>query len=183
MKPIRIDFAPASAARTLRRTSPRTWFFAVAGLLLSGYGAYTAMQLHEQHASAQRQMQTLAAKQEQRTAQRPALKKAAIPDSQAAAVNSAVAQLNLPWRDVLTALEEATPPTIALLAVEPDAKKSLVKGLAEAKSSDGMIGYIEQLKQQEFFHAVILTKHETNDQDPNRPLRFQFEAHWTEEAQ
>lgn len=183
MKPIRIDFAPASAARTLRRTSMRTWLLATTGLLVAGYGAATAMALLEGRASAQQEIQTLEAKRTQRAAQRPVPKKTTITDAQAAAVNGAVAQLNLPWRSVLDAIEEATPPTIALLAVEPDAKKSLVKGLAEAKSSDAMIGYIEQLKQQAFFNAIVLTKHETNEQDPNRPLRFQFEAQWGEGVQ
>ena len=50
--------------------------------------------------------------------------------------------------------------------------------MAEAKTSDDMIAYIEQLKKQEFFTAVLLTKHEINEQDPNKPWRFQFEAQW-----
>lgn len=182
MKPIRIDFAPVSAGRALRRTSIRTWLLAAIGLLGIGYGASTAMALFKERISAQREIQILETKRTQRAAQRPAPKKIAITDAQAAAVNGAIAQLNLPWRDLLDAIEEATPATIGLLSIEPDATKSLVKGMAEAKSSDAMIGYIEQLKQQAFFNAVVLTKHETNEQDPNRPLRFQFEAQWGEVA-
>jgi len=41
-----------------------------------------------------------------------------------------------------------------------------------------MVGYIEQLKQQEFFAGASLLRHEINDQDPNRPLRFQVEVQW-----
>ena len=29
-----------------------------------------------------------------------------------------------------------------------------------------------------FFASVVLIKHEVNEQDPNKPLRFQFEAQW-----
>lgn len=181
MKRIRIDFAPTSAGRMLRRTSLQTWLFAAIGLAGVGYCISATMALVEERAAKQRELETLQAKRAQRIAQRPVPKKMAITDAQAAAVNGAVAQLNLPWRDVLDAVEGATPATIALLSIEPDAKKSSVKGMAEAKSSDAMIDYIEQLKKQAFFNAVVLTKHETNDQDPNRPLRFQFEAHWSEE--
>jgi len=119
----------------------------------------------------------------QRSEQQPVVKKTAITEAQAAAVNAAIAQLNLPWREVFDAIESATPKTIALLALQPDAKRNLVKGMAEAKTSDDMIGYIELLKKQEFFTAVLLTKHEVNEQDPNKPLRFQFEAQWTGAAQ
>jgi hypothetical protein len=41
-----------------------------------------------------------------------------------------------------------------------------------------MVGYVEELKQQELFSSVMLTRHEINEQDPNRPLRFQLEAVW-----
>ena len=102
-----------------------------------------------------------------------------IPDAQATAVNAATAQLNLPWRDLLDAIEAATPAHIALLALEPDAKKSSLRGTAEAKSHDTMIAYIEELKKQGFLGLVALSRHETNEQDQNKPLRFQFEAQWT----
>lgn len=183
MKLIRIDFGPPSVGRALWRVSRRTGIVIVAGLLLCGGGAYTAMDLLEQRASARQQAQALIAKQQARSAPKPVPKKMTIPDAQATAINGAVAQLNLPWRDVLDAIEASTPTTIALLSVEPDGKKSLVKGVAEAKSSDAMIAYVEQLKQQEFFRSVVLIRHEIHEQDANKPLRFQFEASWMEGTQ
>ena len=65
-----------------------------------------------------------------------------------------------------------------LLALEPDARKHVLRLTAEVKNSDDMIGYIELLKQQEFFSAVTLTRHEVSELDPNRPLRFQLDAEW-----
>ena len=49
-----------------------------------------------------------------------------------------------------------------------------------------MIAYVEQLKQQALFGAgagagagsVTLLRHETDELDPNRPLRFQLDAQW-----
>ncbi|KAB8046963.1 hypothetical protein GCN74_28320, partial [Janthinobacterium sp. FT14W] len=104
---------------------------------------------------------------------------APIAPAQAAAVNTAILQLNLPWRDVQDALASATPPGIALLALEPDARKRVLKITAETTGSDAMVAYIAQLKQQELFGArVQLLRHEINALDPNKPLRFQLEAHW-----
>ena len=101
-----------------------------------------------------------------------------LPPAQASAVNAAVQQLNLPWRGLHDAVQAATPATIALLALEPDAKKSSVRITAEAKSSDDMIAYVEQLQHVEWFSTVLLARHEINEQDRNKPIRFQIDAQW-----
>lgn len=180
MKKLYVDFAPRSVWRTIVRIGRISWVFGGIGFMLWASAAITSFHLAKQHGAAEIELRRLQAELERRTAPKPLPKRMAIPDAQAGAVNSAIAQLNLPWREVFDAVESATPATIALLALEPDAKKHLVKGMAEAKSSDGMIAYIEQLKQQAFFGAVILTKHEINEQDPDKPIRFQFEAQWAE---
>jgi hypothetical protein len=66
-----------------------------------------------------------------------------------------------------------------LLALEPDPHRRSMKITAEAKTADEMIAYIEQLKQQELFGAVALVRHEINELDPNRPIRFQVDAQWS----
>lgn len=180
MTPFRIDFAPRSFRRAVVRTAVATWLIAALGIVLCIRIAMAAWHLGEQYqadSSAIIQVKTQLA---ERQARQMPLPKLVISASQAAAVNQAVTQLNLPWRDVLDAIEAATPGTIALLNLEPDAKKRVIRGLAEAKTADAMIGYVERLKQQEFFDAVVLLKHEVNEQDPNKPVRFQFEAHWGE---
>lgn len=183
MKRMHIDFAPYSLRRVVAQIPTFTWLIGVIGVTFCATAISTAFDLLQQQRAAQMDLQQIQSNLAKRVAQKPTAKKLAIQEAQAGAVNNAVAQLNLPWRDVLDAMENATPPTIALLALEPNAKKHLVKGVAEAKSSDGMISYIEQLKQQTFFDTVILTRHEINEQDPNKPIRFQFEAQWAEAAQ
>ena len=91
---------------------------------------------------------------------------------------AAAQQLNLPWRGLYDAVQAATPATIALLALEPDAKKNSVRITAEAKGSDDMIAYVEQLERIEWFSTVLLARHEINEQDKNRPIRFQIDAQW-----
>ena len=46
------------------------------------------------------------------------------------------------------------------------------------RNSDDMVGYVQVLKQQEFFSGAALVRHEIEAQDPNKPIRFQVEAQW-----
>jgi len=179
MKKVRIDFAPPSLGRALFR-GPRTALallcaaLALTPLLASNIAQYRRL-LREQDA-VQAQALTVAARTQAARAPMPA--RAPVPPAQADAVNAAVLQLNLPWRVLHDSVQSATPAGIALLALEPDAKRRSLRITAEAKSSDDMIGYVEQLRQQDWFDAVALVRHEINEQDPNRPIRFQIDAAW-----
>ncbi|MDB5774362.1 MAG: hypothetical protein JWP38_495 [Herbaspirillum sp.] len=182
MSDIHIDFAPPSLHRSLHRTTRWTWLAAAAGLALcvsAGIAVQITMHRYQVQETAAAELR---ARMERYAGMTPTGSKAPVSDAQANAVNHAIAQLNLPWRDILNALEEATPNGIALLAIEPDAKKNVLKAMAEAPNSDAMIGYIENLKKQPLFADAILTRHEINDHDPNNPLRFQFEVLWVEAA-
>lgn len=181
MKPISIDFAPRSVKRAVLLTHPLSWIFGAIGLLLCGSAAVSALGLIQQYAHIAEE-QRLSARKAEEVAHPSSRNPWVISEGQTNAVNSAIAQLNLPWRDLLDAIETATTANVALLSIEPDSKKQVVKGMAETKTSSDMIFYIEKLKKQNFFSAVVLTKHEINDQDVNRPYRFQFEVQWSAEG-
>jgi Tfp pilus assembly protein PilN len=179
MKRLRIDFAAPSVQRTLYRTSGAAWALAALALLLClAAGLLGARLLSQQRQDALR----LAAARAH--ANVPLVVAVAAPvtpisELQAGAVNSAVMQLNLPWRALQDAIGAATPASIAMLALEPDARRRSIKITAEAKTSDDMIAYVEALKEQELFTGVALTRHEINELDPVRPIRFQLEAEWS----
>lgn len=101
-----------------------------------------------------------------------------IEPGQAAVVNAAVMQLNLPWQMLKDAIQATSSVKVALLALDPDARKRTLRITAETKTTDDMIGYIELVKAQDCFAAVTLTRHEINEQDPNHPVRFQLDAQW-----
>lgn len=175
-----IDFAPPGWRRSLHRVPTWAWLAGMAGVVLcvtaacAGSAALERQRVRE--AQLQRAQLRVAAGMQ---APEPVAQVPVAP-AQAAAVNAAIAQLNLPWRDLQDALATATPPSVALLALEPDARKQLLKITAETRSSDAMIEYVAQLKQQELFGAgVQLLRHEINELDPSKPLRFQIEAHWS----
>ena len=178
MRPLQIDFAPRGWRRTLHHVHPAVLAAGVAGLLLcatAALGDWHVMELRRAREQALRQIEERQAAQRARPV---AVAAVAIPEAQASFVNGAVMQLNLPWRDLQDAVAAATPPTVALLALEPDPRKQVLKLTAETKTSDDMIAYVEQLKEQDVFSGVLLTRHEINEQDSNRPLRFQLEARW-----
>jgi Tfp pilus assembly protein PilN len=177
MKRVRLDFAPPSVARSLFHTRPAAWALTACALLLCLASAALGWQMLASKRAFDAQ---LAARQRASAPAAAPVQAAgpAISATQAAAINGAVLQLNLPWRALHDAIGAATPRSIALLALEPDARKRTMRITAEAKTSDDMIAYVEQLKQQELFAAVVLTRHEINDQDPNKPIRFQLDAQW-----
>lgn len=176
MTAIRIDFAPPSLRRTLHRTPLAHWLLALAALACCAGAAWgIAARLEQQHARAALLLRAAAV----RTPAATTAPRAPIPAALAAAVNGAVLQLNLPWRELQDAIEAATPASVALLALEPDPKTRTLRVTAEAKASDAMLNYVERLKQQPFFTGATLTGHDTNEQDANRPLRFQIEAQWS----
>ena len=178
MKRLEIDFAPRSWRRTLHHTRASAWILTgVALLLCVAAGALGARLLAQQRAD-RAQLHAALTRAKAPVMVSVAAPAQPIPDAQAAAVNSAVMQLNLPWRALHDAVGAATPARIALLALEPDARRRSIKITAEAKTSDAMIGYVEALKEQDLFAGVALTRHEINELDPNRPIRFQLEAEW-----
>lgn len=178
MRTLQIDFARRSLWRALAHTGALTWSVGTLALLALLVAGFNTQQLRHQHTALQQQIQTALQQQRVRNAPVPLIKPAVLPVLQIFAINTAIEQLNLPWRDLLDAVESATPKQIALLSLEPDARKHLLKGVAEARDSDAMIAYIEALQQQSFFSDVVLTRHDTNEQDVRKPLRFQFEARW-----
>lgn len=178
MKRTRIDFAPPSVRRTLFHTPRKAWALA---LLALGACVPAALYANAYFKEQRAYEAELAARNERVAAPRVvqvALRAPVATQAQAAAVNAAILQLNLPWRGLHDAVKAATPPSVALLALEPDARRRTLRITAEARGSDEMLAYVERMQKLDWFAGVALTRHEINDQDPNRPIRFQIDAQW-----
>ncbi|MGO4330874.1 hypothetical protein AB4Z48_23365 [Cupriavidus sp. 2TAF22] len=179
MKASRVDFAPRSLWRFVAGTRPAAWLAGAAGVALCASAAVTATGLARQGDLERGQLQQMRARVAGYS--QAARHAAPVEVAQAAAVNDVVSRLNLPWRDLFRAVEAATPAgSIALLELSPDAARHAIKGVAEAKDGTDMLAYIARVGSQPFFSSVVLLRHELNEQDPNRPLRFQFLAQWAE---
>lgn len=90
-------------------------------------------------------------------------------------LNTVIRQLNTPWQDLFDQLERLTPEGIALISIEPDARRSSIKLQAEAKTLDALLVYAAGLEQQGVFGRLTYSKYETNEKDANKPTRLNFE--------
>lgn len=90
--------------------------------------------------------------------------------------------LLLPWMDVFAALEAAADPEVAVLGIEPEPKKKLVKITAESKNKAVMFAYMQKLEATPQLSGVYLQRHEVTEEEDQRPVRFSLVASWDKSA-
>ena len=99
-------------------------------------------------------------------------------DPRAAKAAAGVARdLQVPWSEMLAALEGVRTREVALLAVEPSATHHNIRITAEAKNTDAMLDYVDALRGQSF-PDVSLSSHQGQAQTPGNPVRFVMQARW-----
>ena len=92
--------------------------------------------------------------------------------------NEILQQLAMPWRALFNAVEDSNEKEIALLAIQPDAGKRVLRLAGEAKNFDALLAYIARLEQSPMLSQVYLSSHELRVQDPQKPVRFALVATW-----
>lgn len=86
-------------------------------------------------------------------------------------------ELSLPWSDLFDAVEAAIDPSVALLAIEPDARRAAVRVTGEARSKQAMLDYMTRLGAQKPIVRVLLESH-TDRGGARAPVQFTVIAHW-----
>jgi len=175
-----IDFAPRSL-RSLWYRLPRgaTLLLLLALLVMVAAGAQMAW-VQQQSEVAKQVLERRLARDRKPLERSPAVAAPTINPAQANAANSAIKKLNIPWTELLDALEAAASPKVALLELRPDSVTRQLVAVAETGSSDAMFAYLRQLRRQPLLAAVHLSSHQVNEQDRNKPIRFEFSATWRE---
>lgn len=112
-----------------------------------------------------------------RTSQSPA--RGADLDERVRKANRVIRQLSTPWEDVFGGIEAADSADVALLSLESDPVTAQVRAGAEARNAQGMLDYLERLRQDGRLSPAILQSHQLMTEDPNHPIRFSFAASWT----
>jgi hypothetical protein len=92
--------------------------------------------------------------------------------------DSIAERLTLPWADLFSALESSSNNTVALLALEPDLPKRLLRITAEAKNKADMLAYVHRLTEDPRLLNVHLMDHQLQAQTPGEPVRFSIQASW-----
>lgn len=78
-------------------------------------------------------------------------------------VNRVVRQLNAPWPAIFRALETEAAPHVAVLSVEPNAERGVVRVLTEGATLDDLLSHANRLGQRRPFRAVQLLRVEERD--------------------
>jgi Tfp pilus assembly protein PilN len=178
MNPLHIDFAPPSFRRELYRTRPAAKVFAAAVVTLSIVAGFRVHALLNRLDKLDQEAASLAARSGVDARRAMASARTSIDVKQAEAINAAVARLNMPWADILDALEAATPEQVSVLSVRPEPRSAQIKIEAQSSRAEDMIGYLTALEQQPALGHVFLTKHERVRDGFAEVTRFQIEVQW-----
>ncbi len=93
-------------------------------------------------------------------------------------------ELGAPWTRMLSELESASHDTegqVAVLAVEPDHQKHLIRISGESKDLPLALAYLERLKKSRSLRFPMLDSHEIVADDAEHPVRFAMTAQWREQ--
>lgn len=176
MKPLNIDFVVRPRWRLPAAARSRAMLIALGGVavLAAATLAWQVLGLERQIADTAQAISQVRHEVAAHTpAPRPPL---LLSEAQVLAINGTIGQLNTPWPALLDAFESVASAEVALLQIEPDKHRRLVRGVAEARDHQGMLDYLAALGSAAPFARALVSKQEINDRDPNRPLRFTFEA-------
>lgn len=92
--------------------------------------------------------------------------------------NDILQQLSLPWDALFEAVEVERDLKVALLSIQPNVDKRVVRISGEAKSFEALLAYMTYLEQGKTLGQVYLTSHEVRTQDAEKPVRFTLLANW-----
>jgi len=87
-----------------------------------------------------------------------------------------VGQLALPWPALIDSLERAALPGVALLQIQPDAERRVLRISAEARGAASMHEYLRRVEAAPAFVDVHLINHQVQLDDPRRPVQFSLQA-------
>lgn len=145
---------------------------------LSGVVAYDQMDVHPALAAVQ---QSIAASQQKLNARHPEVPKAELArfETDRKEVDKVSTALNRPWKALLDTLESLSEQPVALLSLDPDVVKGEVALSAEARNLQALSTYYRDIQRLDGFSEVVLRTHQTNFQDPDKPVRFRLTFKWT----
>jgi Tfp pilus assembly protein PilN len=90
-------------------------------------------------------------------------------------------ELSTPWSALLTELEVAARDErgrIAILALEPDRQKKIVRLRGQARTMEQVLAFVQRLAASPLLAHPMLDTHETRVEEAERPIEFQISAEW-----
>jgi hypothetical protein len=172
---IDLDFVK-NQAFSLSRLTPINLLILLVSLLVATYVTLLYQAKHAEYDKMQAQLEQLL------PAKKPDAINASLQKLSAAElkqVNDTVADLSVPWNQLLFALEQIDMHDVALLSLEPNKKKRQVVFGGQAKNMQVALYYIEALEILPMLSQVYLQKHSVDELDPFKPVTFTIVAQWS----
>lgn len=168
-----IDFRQTgSLRRALFGSSGGVVSIASATVFLTAMCSLAAAGWRSQEAAAALSLETARLSRAADSASTQAVPRTSLRDPETAAFSRVAKHLNMPWSQLLDTLEASLPENVGLISIEPDAGTGRVRIVAEAKSLDELVSYSGKLREVTSVASVSPVRHETLDQDPNKPVRI-----------
>lgn len=152
----------------------------VAGLAVAAQLAVLASDLRDRIGAAEQKLARLEKEGRRRVVQRDQPADGAALQLEVRQANEILHQLALPWHGLFKAIESSNEKEVALLAVQPDMQRRVLRLSGEAKNFDALLAYVARLEKNEALSQVYITQHEIRSQDPEKPVRFALVANWVE---
>lgn len=92
--------------------------------------------------------------------------------------NDTIRLYNVPWDSLFLAVESSASKNVALLTMEPNAEKHVLRITAEAKTVGEALDFMRRLGERKELRNVYLQHHQIQDQDSEKPLQFAVVADW-----
>ena len=166
-----LDFSPA------RRNAPAGWLLLAAGLVAATLAAVQFQSAQAARMALASELNSANSRLAGPTSEGPRAGPPLDPRVSKAA-NQVARELQVPWAELLAALEAVPMPEVALLGVEPSAQRHVVRITAEAKNSVAMLDYLDALQARKF-SDVWLASHTIQAQTPGTPVRFIVQLKWS----
>ncbi|MEI6761091.1 MAG: hypothetical protein WCO22_11640 [Betaproteobacteria bacterium] len=178
MSRLHMEFGPSNPATLAWRLTPIAWPFLIGGLIFAAVAGWRLWAIQQETQAARQLVVNAEIKARAYAASAQRNTEPPVSPTQAALVNAAVQQLNVPWGELLDGLEAAGSKKVALLEVrvEPQAKRLL--GTAEVLGYPEIFAYLQRLKKEAIFTSVVLSAHQINENDKQKPYRFEFTLVW-----
>lgn len=93
-------------------------------------------------------------------------------------VEPVMAQLQLPWSEVLQEVETRTGPAVALLDLEAQGQTRTLRLSGEARSMPDVVAYVSRLRESPLIEAAHLSHHEEAQAQSVTVIRFSLDATW-----
>lgn len=166
MRALQLDFVR-------RRPAWPAWLLLGVGAVLAADALFDTLRLHDELALAQGRPRGTPA---QAAAPREALSEATRRELELA--RRALQELALPWEALFQAVEASIDRDTALLAVEPDAGKRLLRISGEARNYPALLAFMVRLEKTQVLVGVHLVSHQLREEVAERPLQFTLAAGW-----